>query len=222
MSLSNKIKEEINTCLKEAGPILLYLNGELDSEKDKKFIFQFEYQNWYTKALKIVEIFGHERLSEFKGYYEIDSKRKKMGFGTYYIQDYIKGIVPGSYSEYEFNSKKQTFNNVFNQYTILFSINERVDLRINDIKTNLFVEIQDIEIETARKLLKVNVRASGVIAGVVLESYLTGISKSKEIVVKKNATLYDLSEVLKNKEVIDITIWEKIKLFRRLKESMCA
>ena len=52
------------------------------------------YQRWYSRASKIVELLGQERLEEFTSYYRIDSKRKTIDVSNYVIQDYLKGIVP--------------------------------------------------------------------------------------------------------------------------------
>jgi hypothetical protein len=52
--------------------------------------FEYKYQSWYTKALRAVQHLASDRLNEFRGYYEIDPKRKSLSYGTYVIQDYLK------------------------------------------------------------------------------------------------------------------------------------
>lgn len=51
-----------------------FLDGNNDS-------FQYKYQSWYTKALRAVQCLALDRLSEFRGYYEIDPKRKSLDTG---------------------------------------------------------------------------------------------------------------------------------------------
>ena len=49
-------------------------------KEDKKQNFPYEYQSWYTKALKVVEILAPDRYQEFRAYYEVDPKRKSLGY----------------------------------------------------------------------------------------------------------------------------------------------
>ena len=63
-------------------------------QKNKAEQFQYDYQIWYTKALKAVASLASDRHVEFRSYYEVDPKRKSLGYGTYVIQDYLKGVAP--------------------------------------------------------------------------------------------------------------------------------
>jgi hypothetical protein len=211
MTSKEKLKKEIKDCINDTAPILLYLQEQLKKELSEKYSLQREYQKWYSKALKVVEFLGKDRYQEFKSYYEIDPKRKTMGYGNYYIQDYLKGVAPNKLSNPNFDPKKETFKNVYNQHTILLSINDRIDCILADIQTNLLIELQDTELETAKSLLKVNIRASGVIAGVILESYLSSVTNNYSLTIsKRNPTLSDFNDVLKKNNIIDTTVWRKI------------
>ena len=222
MTSKEKLKKEISDCIKETAPILLYLQGKLKKELSKKYSFQHEYQKWYSKALKVVEFLGKDRFQEFKSYYEIDSKRKTMGYGNYYIQDYLKGVAPNKWNTPDFDTKEETLKNVYNQYTILVSINDRIDSVLADIQTNLLIELQDTELETAKSLLKINIRSSGVIAGVILESYLSSVTNNHSLTLtKRNPTLSDFIEVLKSNNVIDTTVWRKISYLGDIR-NICA
>jgi hypothetical protein len=222
MTSKEKLKKEITDCINDTAPILLYLQGKLKKELADKYSLQHEYQKWYSKALKIVEFLGKDRFQEFKSYYEIDPKRKTMGYGNYYIQDYLKGVAPNRWNNPDFDTKEETLKNVYNQYTILVSINDRIDTILSDIHTSLLVELQDIEIETSKALLKVNIRASGVIAGVVLESYLSSVVNNHEIKLsKRTPTLSDFNEALKNNSIIDTTVWRKISYLGDIR-NICA
>lgn len=85
MTSKEKLKIEINMCIGDAEPILLFFQGKLKRESVKEYSIQYEYQKWYSKALKVVEFIGKDRFQEFKSYYEIDPKRKSMGYGNYFI-----------------------------------------------------------------------------------------------------------------------------------------
>lgn len=219
MNNTEKVRAEIKNCLSEAKIIVKYLQGV---HEDEKFSFHIEYQKWYSKVIKIVEFLAPDRFLEFKSYYEIDPKRKSLGYGTYSVQDYLKGVAPGSYHLQNFDAKQETMKNVYNQYSILSSINERLDNVLADIRTVLSTELHDIELATAKNLLKINIRAAGVICGVILESYLQNvIEKHKIKLAKRNPALSDLNESLKNSDVYDTVVWRKISYLSDIR-NICA
>lgn len=159
MNSKEKLKKEINDCIEKTAPLLLFLQRKLKKELAEKYSFQFEYQKWYSKAIKIVEFLAKDRIIEFKAYYEINPKRKALGYGNYFIQDYLKGVAPSKWNYPDFDTKEETLKNVYNQYTILISINERIDSVLADVQSTLFTELQDLELETAKSLLKINLRS---------------------------------------------------------------
>ena len=180
-------------------------------KKDKKQNFPYAYQNWYTQALRVVEILAPDRYPEFKSYYEIDPKRKSLGYGTYVIQDYLKGVAPGSYQLRDFDISAQTVQNAFNQLTILSSLSERVDSVLANIDTALLSEIQDAELETAKKLSKISLRAAGSLTGVVIENHLQKLAKNHGIKLrKKSPTISDLNDPLKSEGIFDTPTWRKV------------
>lgn len=222
MNTKEKIKKELDDLLKDAKNLISYLKGKVK----KIEIFYEEYQHWYTRALKAVEFFAPDRLNEFKNYYEINPKRKTVNDQTYTIQDFINDIDPNppdpskkdlsfleaSYSVpiETFNCKHRTSKNFFTQYTILKSISARIDSALSQAEATLFAELQDAELETAEKLLKISPRAAGVIAGVILEAFLQKIAKNHNIPIKKNPTISNLNDPLKQAGVYDTTNWRKI------------
>jgi hypothetical protein len=208
MSTKEKLSQEITDCLNDCVPLLELLQGK---NKDKNFSFHIKYQEWYSKAVKIAQFLAPDRFQEFKSYYEIDPRRKSLGYGTYVIQDFIKGVIPGGYNYTNFDSTEQTLKCLYNQYTILNSLKPRVNSILADISEALYIELQDTELTTAKTLLKVNLRAAGVIAGVVLEGYLLKIVTKHEIKpAKKHLALADLNELLKSNNLYDTTTWRKI------------
>ncbi len=219
MTQSEKIKKEIDKCNENIKPLIEYLQ---DKNENDKFSFHLEYQKWYSRVLKVIEFLAPDRLNEFKSYYEVDTKRKSLGYGTYVIQDYIKGVVPNNRDYPNFDSKSQALQNLYNQYTIFHSIWGRLDSAINDIKKSLFSELQDLELENAKSLLKINIRAAGIIAGVILESYLHTIVESHKIKMsKKTPTFIDLNEALKSNQIYDIATWRKISYLADIR-NLCA
>ena len=180
-------------------------------KNDKGQKFQYEYQRWYTKALRVVEVLAPDRYPEFKSYYEIDPKRKSFGYGTYVIQDYLKGVVPAGYHFKDFDSREQVGQCLFNQLTIFNSLAERVDSVLSDIDGQLLSDIQDAEIETAKQLMKASLRAAGSLVGVVVEKHLQKVVKTHKIAMrKKHPTISDLNDPLKSAGIIDTPTWRKI------------
>lgn len=189
-------------------------------EKDEETSFNFSYQKWYTKALKIVESLAPDRYQEFRSYYEIDPKRKSLGYGTYVVQDYLKNIIPGNHRD--FNSRGVVINCFSNQLAILNSIKDRCDSILDNIKGELYSELQDNEVATARLLLKISPRAAGALVGVVIETHLQKVADSHGIkIAKKNPTIADLNDPLKTASVIDIPGWRKISYLADLR-NLCS
>ena len=206
MDTKEKIKTELSALYKEGVEIVQKLHKE-----DKKQNFPFVYQRWYTRALKVVDVVAPDRHEEFRLYYEKDPKRKSLGYGTYVIQDYLIGVAPDSFHYPNFDTRKQTCQNVFNQLSIIDAINSRVDSVLENIESELLSELQDAELETAKKLVKESIRAAGSLTGVVLENYLQKLVKTHKITMRKrNPTISDLNELLKKDKIIETPTWRKI------------
>lgn len=188
----------------------------------KESNFQYEYQSWYTKSIRVVSVFAPDRLAEFRGYYEIDAKRKSLGYGTYVLQDYMKNIVPNKYQHPDFDSRGQALLCFFNQLTILKAIAERIDSALDNIEAELYAGFQDDEIAIARQLCKVSHRAAGALVGVVVEGHLQRVAANHGIkVAKKNPTIADLNDPLKSAGVIDTAAWRKISYLADLR-NLCS
>lgn len=186
--------------------------------------FQFEYQIWYTKALKAVSALAPDRYQEFKGYYEIDPKRKTFGYGTYVIQDFIKGVAPAPIGlQYEnFDPREQALRCFVNQLTILKAVADRIDSVVNNIEGELYAELQDSEIVIARQLAKISLRAAGALVGVVIEGHLLKVVAAHNLkITKKTPTIADLIEPLKAASVIDTAAWRKITFLSDLRNLCC-
>lgn len=113
MDTKESIAKEIGALYSEGAEIL-----KAFMEDDKKLNFRPSYQGWYTKALRVVEVLAQDRYPEFKSYYEIDPKRKNLGYGTYVIQDHLKGVVPSRLNYPNFDEANQVHQCFFNQLTI--------------------------------------------------------------------------------------------------------
>lgn len=191
-------------------------------QKKEEKQFAYDYQHWYTKALQAVRSLAPDRLQEFRNFYEIDPKRKTFGYGTYVIQDYIKGVLPDKFHYPNFDTREQTLICFFNQLTILHSLTSRVDSLLANIEGELYAELQDSEVVTARQLAKASPRAAGALVGVVIEGHLQKVASNRGVkVAKKNPTIADLNDPLKAAGIIDTPTWRKISYLADLR-NLCS
>lgn len=216
MSKREKIREEITALYNESAK----LTKDFQDKKVKQF--HYEYQHWYTQALRVVTSLAPNRLEEFRGYYEIDPKRKSLTYGTYVIQDFLKGVVPAGYQYQNFDSEKQALICFYNQITIFKAILDNINSVLSDIRGELYSELEDNEIIAARQLIKINLRAAGSLIGVVIEGHLQKIATAHNVsITKKNPTIADLNDPLKNASVIDIPTWRKISFLADIR-NLCS
>lgn len=203
MTKRELIRKEIDALYEEGASLCVAF------QKNEEDLFHYEYQKWYSKALKAVASLGSDRYAEFRNYYEIDPKRKTISYGTFVIQDFMKGIVPGGYKN--FDSRRQVATCFLNQLTILKSIENRIDSVISNIEGELYAELQDSELMVARQLAKVSHRAAGALVGVVIEGHLQKVAVNHCInIPKKSPTISDLNDPLKSAGVLDTSAWRKI------------
>ena len=212
MDKREELKRELQELIKQATE----LTNLAAAAKDAAGIVEFgmEYQNWYTRAIKIVEILAPDRLVEFISYYQIDPKRKSTNAQNYVIQDFIMGrrartlVSTGPL----WNINNRTTIRVYNQLQILQSLETRIDSVLSDVQGSLLSELQDKELATAEELLKVNVRAAGSLAGVVLENHLQKVMQNHHVTAsKKSPTISEMNNLLKSNEIYDLPTWKKVE-----------
>ena len=216
MTKRETIHKELDALYQEGAKLAVAFQGKEDKQ------FQYDYQRWYTKALKAVASLAGDRHPEFRSYYEVDPKRKSLGYGTYVIQDFLRGVAPNSYQHPDFDTRAQVLTCFFNQLTILNAIGARVDSVLANIEGELYAELQDNEIAVARQLAKVSLRAAGALVGVVVEGHLQKVAQSHGVkLTKKNPTIADLNDPLKAAMVIDTPAWRKISFLADLR-NLCS
>lgn len=219
MSTSNEIKKELKYLLAEKKNLI-----ELAKEDENIVDFGTEYQRWYSRAYKIVESLAPERLPEFTSYYLIDPKRKNTDGGNYVLQDYIKGM--GARTDISGKPLWNTHNiaiiRIVNQVQIIDSLSSRIDSVLQDVKGHLFAELQDSELEAAKKLKTISPRAAGALAGVILERHLQRTAQNHSITIgRKVPTISNLNDPLRQANVIDVPTWRKIQLLADLR-NLCS
>lgn len=221
MSAQEQIKNELKSLIQQQDSLLSLLNK---LESAQILAFGTAYQAWYTRAVALVRSLAPDRLDEFVAYYRLDPKRKTLHAGTYVIQDYVNGYGPvADYTGAKpFDEKNLTSIRLVNQFQILESIQSRIDSVISDVKGALLAELEDKELDAARKLKTVSLRAAGALAGVVLERHLQRVAEGHGVVVKKkDPTIADLNEPLKQQSVYGVPVWRKIQYLADIR-NLCA
>ncbi len=144
------------------------------------------------------------------------------GYGTYVIQDYLKGVAPNSVHYPDFDTRKQVLQCFFNQLTILHAIGKRVDSVLANIEGELYAELQDGELSIARQLAKISSRAAGALVGVVIEGHLQKVAQAHSVkLTKKHPTIADINDPLKAASVVDTPTWRKISFLADLR-NLCS
>jgi hypothetical protein len=99
------------------------------------------------------------------------------------------------------------------QLQIIRSGADRISSILSDIGGTLQAELFDDEIDAATALMKHrHLRAAGAVAGEVLERHLARIASNHGITLRKrNPTIADLNDPLKDSKIYDLPRWRQIQ-----------
>ena len=153
-----------------------------------------------------------DRLSDFIGFYEKPKGRKSPTFENYRIEDTLQGLHSYLGIE-EIASPAAGIPHFRQQLAILLSAKSRFESSLFNIRELLQADLFDTELDAAKELLKNKfTRASGALAGVVLERHLSQICENHNIQIqKKEPNISDFNKTLKEKEIIEIPDWRFIQ-----------
>jgi hypothetical protein len=205
----DQVRSELASLLEEGRA--LYKKEGLEEATHKTGGFAMTYHRWYSRALPVVRQLVPERFDEFQSYFR-DPRRKEMTLSNYGVQDYIAGLTK-SYQAEPIHWKNAALNGLLAQVAIVQSAEDRFDSILGSIEDVLRAELLDDEIAVAQDLVAKNhLRASGAVAGVVLETHLARVADAHGIKLrKKHPTIGDLNNPLKNGGVIDTPEWRRIQ-----------
>lgn len=176
--------------------------------------FTDKYQLWYSEALILIKQLLPDRLVDFIKYYEKPKTRKEVSYGNYFIEDYLQNltVTRGHYKE-KIVGPEAAIPQFQQQLNILISVERRFESTLFDIKQLVQADLFDSELSSAKELAKHKfIRAAGAIAGVVLEKHLHQVVVNHNLSIgKKNPTINDLNELLKNNDIIDTAKWRFIQ-----------
>lgn len=158
-----------------------------------------------------------DRLKEFGELYKLE-KRKRIDSATYTISDYLLGL-----SIISVDPEAVFISKFVEHLAILRSAYTRLDSILSDIAGVLRADLFDNEIDAARSLLKAkHLRAAGTVAGVVLESHLSTVCDNHETRSrKKNPTIADYNDSLRNEGILDIPTWRWIQRLGDIRNLCC-
>lgn len=204
-----KYKLDLSKLINSGEDLISFL-GDDNSKLSK---FRSGYEIWYSEAVYLVKNLLNERTKDFELYYNnpksnciknalvfTPPKREALEIDTLYL------TVPASISD----RTKVLF---INQLNILKSIEQRFESSLFDIKQLVQGDLFDSELGAAKELNKNKFsRAAGALAGVVLEKHLTQVCDNHNIkITKKDPSISDLNDLLKNNSVIETKDWRFIQ-----------
>ena len=173
------------------------------------------YELWYSQSHAVVKQILPDRLIDFERQYAGDGRRTEITRATYNIQDWLNGLQlprdttqddrPYATSAMGFRFRSQLY--------ILKSAEARFDSSLFDIRQLVQADLLDSEIAIARVLIKNGfLRAAGAVASVALEKHLSQVLDNHSIKTrKKNPTISDLNDLLKNDGILDVPSWRQIQ-----------
>jgi len=180
---------------------------------DKLPSFCDKYQDRYSQALVIIKFLIPDRVNDFIRLYEKPKNRKELSYGNYVIEDYFKKLHRRDYMGKVIVWPDAAIPQFQQQLNILKSCKKRFESSLFNIKQLLQADLFDSELESASELLKKGfVRAAWAIAWVVLEKHLDDTCNNHNVkMTKKNPTINDYNQKLKDTEIIDTPTWRFIQ-----------
>jgi len=180
------------------------------------------YESWYIKTLSAISVLAPERIDDFKSAYKVD-RRKEITFENYTISDYLINLIVTWRGEPTFNTTNAYQVKLLRQISILKAAIDIAPSKLRDIKLVLQAELFDNDLDAAKELFKKgHLRSAGVICGVVLETHLSSICKIHKISFrKKNLSIAEYNDALKNANVYDTPMWRYIQRLGDIR-NLCA
>jgi len=205
--LPELFRKELKEVLKEEEKIHQFLK-KLPS-------FTSDYQIWYSEALVLLKQLLPDRVDDFVSLYKKPkTKRKEITFENYVIEDALKGLrVTKRWEKEEVVGPSAAIPLFEQQLNILKSLQRRFESSLFDIRQLVQADLFDSELNAARELNKKGfTRGAGAIAGVVLEKHLSQVCTNHNVgVKKKNPSINDYNQLLRDNDVIDIPTWRFIQ-----------
>lgn len=176
--------------------------------------FGKEYQSWYSEASSVIKQLLPDRFDDFVRHYQKPKTRKEITFESYRIEDYLQGLsIVRRWDEEKVVGRDAAIPHFRQQLAILEAVESRFESTLFDIRQLVQADLFDSEIEASRELLKKGfIRASGAVAGVVLEKHLAQVAQNHNVKTRKNhPAISDFNDLLKSAAVLDTPSWRQIQ-----------
>lgn len=228
-----KYKKDLESLLKRGPALVCALEYQQDpigfaNEAKKQFAddtkaagflkglpnFSSTYQTWYSEAKAIIRQLLPDRIEDFARLYEKPKSRNEITFENYSIEDCLQGLTVSSGNpRVKDLGPAAAAPRVRQQLAIVDAAKTRFESSLFDIRQLLQADLFDSELDAAEHLLKNKfARAAGALAGVVLEKHLGEVCSSHSVTLrKKNMTIADLNQALKDADVIETAQWRFIQ-----------
>ena len=175
------------------------------------------YEIWYSESKSLLRQVLPDRIADFVRLHEKPRSRKSIEYGNYVMEDFLQGlsVTIGGASKVGPAAAISQFEQMLN---IVKAAKRRFESSLFDLRQLTQADLFDSELDAARSLLKTGFsRAAGAVAGVILEKHLLEVARSHELTLKKNPTISNLNDALKEAEVLDIPRWRNITLLADLR-----
>jgi len=176
--------------------------------------FSEEYQSWYSETKAIVKQLLPDRLPDLVRLYEKPKPRKDISYENYRIEDYLQGLnVTRGWAKEKVVGPDAAIPQFRQQLAILKAVSKRFESTLFDIRQLVQADLFDSELDTSEELLKNGfIRASGAVAGVVLEKHLSQVCDNHGIKLRKKAPgISDFNDALKKEGVVEVPQWRFIQ-----------
>ena len=185
--------------------------------------FREEYQTWYSEAKLLIRQLLPDRLSDFVRHYERPNSRKEVTYENYTIEDYLQDLTVKRFDRTIVVGPYAAVPRFRQQLSIVRSIRRRFESSLFDIRRLAQAELFDSELDAAMELAKNKFnRASGVVAGVVLERHLKEVCANHKVSLRKKAPqISNLNDALKKATVLDTPQWRSIQYLGDIR-NLCA
>lgn len=176
--------------------------------------FRTHYEIWYSEALAVVSQVLPDRTSDFRHLYKLD-RRKSIDYESYTLADYQIGlaVTRGYLKEPVLDPETTAYQKFTQQLNIVIAARKVLMSRLADIRGVLQADLFDSELDGARELLKNGfLRASGIVAGVVLERHLKEVAGRHKVSIRSKApSISRYNDALKNAGTLNVPRWRAIQ-----------
>ncbi len=155
-----------------------------------------------------------DRLADFVHYYEKPKPRKNINYESYRVEDFLQGLnITRGWQKEKLVGIDAAIPHFRQQQAILKAVSARFESSLFDIRQLVQADLFDSELVASQELLKKGfIRASGAVAGVVLEKHLSQVADNHNVSTrKKKPTITDFNDLLKQSDVLDTPSWRHIQ-----------